>query len=79
MDLKDRVYSDVPENIMVGRYHSWAIDLFSNHKFKITAVDEENIIMSFRHVRYPIIGIQYHPESILTPFGKKILENWLFT
>jgi len=79
LDLKDQVYSGVPENIRVGRYHSWAINLFSNNKFKITAVDEENIIMSFRHVRYPVVGIQYHPESILTPFGQKILENWLCT
>ena len=62
---------------MVGRYHSWAINLSNHPKLIATAVDESSIIMSFKHIDYPVIGLQYHPESVLTPFGGDILKNWL--
>ena len=62
----------------VGRYHSWVI---SNENFPqnliITSTDENGQIMSIKHSVYDVRGVQYHPESVLTPHGKKILENWL--
>ncbi|MAQ70304.1 MAG: aminodeoxychorismate/anthranilate synthase component II [Flavobacteriales bacterium] len=77
LNRQDLVYENVPEHIFVGRYHSWAINLSSNSDFIVTAVDKDEVVMSFRHLQYPLHGIQYHPESILTKFGQKILINWL--
>ena len=72
-----KIYRSLDQKITVGRYHSWAIDLSNNQHLKPTAIDEANTVMSFRHVFYSVCGIQYHPESILTKFGKNILQNWL--
>ncbi|MNE91565.1 Anthranilate synthase component 2 [compost metagenome] len=62
----------------VGRYHSWSV---STENFpevlEITSVDENGQVMSLKHKAYDVRGVQYHPESVLTPYGKKILENWL--
>lgn len=62
----------------VGRYHSWAVD---NHDLPedliITAVDEDGIIMALKHKVYDVHGIQFHPESVLTPNGKQMLLNFL--
>ncbi len=74
----DFIFNDLPNEIEVGRYHSWVI---SNDNFPqnliITSVDENKQIMSVKHCVYDVRGVQFHPESILTPDGKKILENWL--
>lgn len=72
-----KIYRFLEKKITVGRYHSWAIDLTNNRSLVPTALDESNVVMSFRHILYPLSGIQYHPESILTDFGKNILQNWL--
>mgnify|MGYP001212366960 FL=1 len=77
LDLEDKLYKNLPQKIMVGRYHSWAINNEFNGALISTAKDVENTIMSFRHIKYPVFGIQYHPESILTDYGKEILKNWL--
>ncbi len=77
LDNTDQIYKGIPKKIMVGRYHSWAINLSNNNHFKVTAVDKLNTIMSFKHKEFPIVGLQYHPESILTPYGYLILKNWL--
>ena len=62
----------------VGRYHSWVV---SNENLPtdliVTSTDENGQIMSMKHAHFDIRGVQYHPESVLTPYGKKILENWL--
>ena len=74
----DTIFTNLPNEIEVGRYHSWVI---SNDNFPqnliITSVDENKQIMSLKHSVYDVRGVQFHPESILTPYGKKILENWL--
>jgi anthranilate synthase component 2 len=74
----DTIFTNLPNEIEVGRYHSWVI---SNDNFPqnliITSVDENKQIMSVKHSVYDVRGVQFHPESILTPYGKKILENWL--
>ena len=74
----DFIFNDLPNEMEVGRYHSWVI---SNENFPqnliITSTDENGQIMSLKHSVYDVRGVQYHPESVLTPHGKKILENWL--
>jgi len=75
---EDSIFKNIPDQIEVGRYHSWVI---SNDNFPpnliITSVDENKQIMSVKHSLFDVRGMQFHPESILTPFGKKILKNWL--
>ncbi|GLB52124.1 aminodeoxychorismate/anthranilate synthase component II [Neptunitalea chrysea] len=75
---EDVLFTDLPDNMEVGRYHSWVVaDEELPQQLEITSIDENNQIMSLRHVAYDVCGVQYHPESVLTPYGKKILENWL--
>lgn len=78
LQKEDSLFKDLPIQFEVGRYHSWVInpDDFPVD-LEITSVDENGEIMSIRHKTYDVKGVQYHPESILTPHGKKILENWL--
>ena len=71
------LYNDVPSPLSVARYHSWAVDLAEDTNLTVDAVTSDGIIMSFHHIELPIFGVQYHPESILTQYGKKILENFL--
>ena len=75
----DYLFKNLPERIKVGRYHSWVIDEkdFPEEELEITARDDRGMIMAVRHRKYDIHGVQFHPESILTPEGIKILENWL--
>lgn len=72
------LFNGIPKQFEAGRYHSWVV---SGKDFpddlEITSVDETGQIMSLRHKKYDVRGVQFHPESILTPFGKKIIENWL--
>ena len=75
----DPLFDGLRPGIRVGRYHSWVV---SKEDFpdclEITAVDtEEGQIMGLRHREYDVRGIQFHPESVLTPQGKRIIENWL--
>ncbi|MEI7509059.1 MAG: aminodeoxychorismate/anthranilate synthase component II [Flavobacterium sp.] len=73
----ESLFQGLENEIEVGRYHSWVI---SKEDFpldlEITSVDENGEIMSIRHKTFDVKGVQYHPESVLTPHGKKILENW---
>ncbi len=72
------LYKSIPSQIEVGLYHSWAIDKkYIPEVFEITAVSREGVVMSVRHNQLPVYGVQYHPESIMTPYGKQILKNWL--
>lgn len=72
------LFDGLPETIEVGRYHSWIVD---NKDFpeelEITATDENNYIMGLQHRSYDVQGVQFHPESILTPMGEVIMRNWL--
>ena len=74
----DFIFNDLPKETEVGRYHSWVV---ANENLPeeliITSIDENGQIMSMKHSVYDVRGVQYHPESVLTPNGKKILENWL--
>ncbi len=70
------LFKDVPKSFDVGRYHSWVVTNLPNSLIA-TSYDENGQIMSLRHTEFDVCGVQFHPESILTPFGKKILENWI--
>ncbi len=61
----------------VGRYHSWVVANELPDSLQVTAVDENGQIMSLRHREYDVRGVQFHPESVLTPNGKTILKNWI--
>ena len=76
---KDYIFRGLPEEISVGRYHSWVVDTGQfPEDLAVTAVSPEGQIMALKHRIYDVRGIQFHPESILTPDGKTILKNWLF-
>ena len=74
----DPLFRGLPERIVMGRYHSWVV---SREGFpdclEITAVSDEGQVMALRHREFDIHGIQFHPESVLTPDGAVILSNWL--
>nr|WP_315161758.1 aminodeoxychorismate/anthranilate synthase component II [uncultured Flavobacterium sp.] len=61
----------------VGRYHSWVVDADLPDVLEATSFDENGQVMSLRHKTFDVRGVQFHPESVLTPNGKKILENWV--
>lgn len=72
------IFKNIPQKFLAGRYHSLIIDRESlNDELEVTAETEDKIIMGIRHKKYPVEGIQFHPESILTPEGKNIIKNWL--
>ena len=75
----DPVFSGLPTEITVGRYHSWVVasDGFPDC-LEMTAVSDEGQVMALRHRELNIRGIQFHPESVLTPDGKRMIQNWLF-
>lgn len=78
MDIEDELYQNLPPHQKVGLYHSWAAnEAYLPAEWKITSKSVEGIIMSIRHSTQPWVAVQYHPESILTEYGRKILENWL--
>lgn len=73
-----RLLDGLPKSITVGRYHSWAVNSKDlPEELEITSVDKNGIPMSLKHKTYDLHGVQYHPESILTLEGRKILENFL--
>lgn len=74
----DYLFEGLPSDITVGRYHSWVVDATTMPDcLEITSLSDEGQVMSLRHKAYDIRGIQYHPESVLTPDGKAILKNWI--
>jgi anthranilate synthase component 2 len=75
---KKDLFSELPEEIEVGRYHSWIVgDENFPEELEVTAQDENGYIMALKHKRYDVQGVQFHPESVLTPEGEKIMRNWL--
>lgn len=78
VDKESFVFQGLPEELKVARYHSLVADKNTiPSELAITAVDEKGVVMAVEHKKYPIYGLQFHPESIMTPFGKKIIENFL--
>ncbi|MCQ2375659.1 MAG: aminodeoxychorismate/anthranilate synthase component II [Salinivirgaceae bacterium] len=75
----DYIFAGLGSDIQVGRYHSWVVDAdsFKATDLEITATSNEGQVMALRHKTYDIRGIQFHPESVLTPEGKVMIGNWL--
>ncbi len=74
----ENLFNGLEKQIEVGRYHSWVINPQDfPESLEITSVDENGQIMSVRHRTLDVKGVQFHPESVLTPHGKKMLENWV--
>lgn len=75
----DYIFSGFSESLEIGHYHSWVVsrENFPHDSLHITAIDENNQIMALKHKTYDVHGVQFHPESILTPKGEKIIENFL--
>ena len=76
--VQDYLFNGLPKDIEVGRYHSWVVDDKELPEcLEVTSRSDDGYIMSLRHREYDIRGIQFHPESVLTPQGKTIINNWL--
>jgi anthranilate synthase component II len=72
------LFAGLNETFDVGRYHSWIVDKKDfPDELEITAEDDNGFIMALQHKRYDVQGVQFHPESVLTPDGEKIMRNWL--
>jgi len=77
-ESSDLVFKNCPPEVVVGRYHSWAVvkeNLPS--ELRITAVDEHGVIMALSHKTFDVKGVQFHPESIMTAYGKQMLQNFI--
>lgn len=73
-----RILSGMDEKVEVGRYHSWIVDRDTfPADLEVTAVDENGFVMALQHKTYDVQGVQFHPESVLTPVGEHIMRNWL--
>lgn len=79
-DANEKLFQGIPSIFQVTHYHSWAIRADTvEMPLKITATNEEGLVMAIRHSTFDVRGVQFHPESIMTPEGPKILENWLMS
>lgn len=75
---QSRLFKGLPAHIEVGRYHSWIVDENDfPSSLRITARDNNGYIMALKHEEFDVEGVQFHPESVLTPQGEQILKNWL--
>lgn len=78
IDVTDPIFSGLPKEVAVGRYHSWEVAAPAPDCFKVIAQEKKSkTLMGIKHKEKPIWGLQFHPESILTPNGKQMLKNWL--
>jgi anthranilate synthase component 2 len=78
LDAQDEIFLGLSKTILAGRYHSWVVDAASlNQDWIVTCKDHEGEVMAMRHRTKPVYGIQFHPESVLTPDGQSILRNFL--
>jgi anthranilate synthase component II len=78
INTRSQILNGLPQTIEVGRYHSWIISEESfPAELEVTARDDNGYIMALQHKTYDVQGVQFHPESVLTPDGEIILRNWL--
>ena len=78
LKVKSDLFADLPDVLEVGRYHSWVVSKENfPDELEITAEDETGMIMGLQHKKYDVQGVQFHPESVLTPKGEDIMRNWL--
>jgi len=75
---QDPMFKGLPEAFMTGRYHSWIVDEdYLPKDFIITAKDKYGSVQAIRHRTYPLSAVQFHPESVLTEYGRLMIENWV--
>ena len=75
----DTIFSSLPQRVVMGRYHSWVVSRDNlPHCLTVTAESDDGCIMALRHNDYDVRGLQFHPESVLTPDGAVMLRNWLY-
>ena len=78
LTAQDYLFEGLASDLEVGRYHSWVVDDKDLPEcLEVTSRSDDGYIMSLRHREYDVRGIQFHPESVLTPQGKTIINNWL--
>ncbi len=76
--ISSKLFKGLPQCLEIGRYHSWIVDKKNfPEELEITAEDDNGFIMGLQHKTYDVQGVQFHPESVLTPMGEKIIRNWL--
>jgi anthranilate synthase component 2 len=76
--VSSKLFQGLPKEFPVGRYHSWVIEGENfPEELEITAIDDNGYIMALQHKTYDLQGVQFHPESVLTPDGEAIMRNWL--
>lgn len=73
------LFENVTKQFDIGRYHSWQIHRELPYELTPTVIDDGKHVMAFQHISLPIYGIQFHPESVLTPAGRTIIKNWITT
>lgn len=78
-DAGEELFNGLPQSFKVGRYHSWVVAREGlPASLTVTAIDEtDNSIMALKHQEYDVRGVQFHPESVLTEYGKEMMQNWL--
>ena len=78
LDRGDYIYNNLPDTFLAGRYHSWVVnDEDLPQSLSVTSRDEEGLIMGIRHLKHDVRGVQFHPESVLTEYGKEMMRNWI--
>lgn len=76
-DPDDYLFKNIPARIKAGRYHSWIAEKNLPECLSVTAIDTAGLIMAVRHRNLDIRGVQFHPESVLTEYGKEMIKNWV--
>jgi anthranilate synthase component II len=77
-DSASKLFRGLPATFRVTHYHSWAVEPSSiNGNIKVTATNDAGLVMAFSHKTFDVHGVQFHPESVMTEHGKKIIENWI--
>lgn len=78
VETNDPLFKGCPESLKAGRYHSWVVNKKNVPDcFKVIAIDKQNEVMAIRHKEYDLVGVQFHPESVLTEYGKLMIKNWI--
>ncbi len=77
LDTRSLLFIDLPDFAEVGLYHSWAVSNDLTEDWRVTAISKEGVLMGMSHVQKPIHCVQFHPESVLTPHGKKMVINFI--
>lgn len=78
VETTDPLFMGLPGRVDVGRYHSWQVNAKTAGELTITAKTDDGIVMALRHPSHQTSGVQFHPESMLTPEGRKMINNWIY-